>query len=101
VGAAGPEAAALLHAARRGSAQYGAAQLYKSALHIGAIAFFHPASAIDETTAAQAQADLSRRILRASVDRGLIEKADAKQMLGHQYSGFSVDAGVGASKQTT
>ena len=62
---------------------------------------FHPASAIDETAVAQVQVDLRRRILRAFVGRGLIEKADAKQMLGHQYSGFSVDAGVGASKQTT
>jgi hypothetical protein len=28
------------------------------------------------------------------VGRGLIEKADAKEMLGYQHSGFSVDAGV-------
>ena len=34
------------------------------------------------------------RILRAFVGRGLIEKADAKEMLGYQHSGFSVDAGV-------
>jgi hypothetical protein len=55
---------------------------------------FHPASAIDETAVAQVQADLRRRILRAFVGRGLIEKADAKEMLAYQHSGFSVDAGV-------
>ena len=55
---------------------------------------FHPASAIDETAVAQVQADLRRRILRAFVGRGLIEKADAKEMLGYQHCGFSVDAGV-------
>jgi Putative transposase len=43
---------------------------------------------------AQVQTDLRRRILRAFVGRGLIEKADTKEMLGHQHSGFSVDAGV-------
>jgi hypothetical protein len=55
---------------------------------------FHPASAIDETAVAQVQADLRRRILRAFVGRGLIESCDAKDMLGYQHSGFSVDAGV-------
>jgi len=55
---------------------------------------FHPASAIDETAVAQVQTDLRRRILRAFVGRGLIEKADAKDMLAYQHSGFSVDAGV-------
>ena len=55
---------------------------------------FHPASAIDETAVAQVQTDLCRRILRAFVGRGLIEQADAKEMLGYQHSGFSVDAGV-------
>lgn len=43
---------------------------------------------------AQVQTDLRRRILRAFVGRGLIEKADAKDMLAYQHSGFSVDAGV-------
>ena len=43
---------------------------------------FHPASAIDEATVAQVQTDLRRRILRAFVGRGMIEKADAKEMLG-------------------
>ena len=37
---------------------------------------------------------MRRRILRAFVGRGLIEKADAKDMLAYQHSGFSVDAGV-------
>ena len=55
---------------------------------------FHPASAIDETAVAQVQADLRRRVLRALVGRGLLEKADAKEMLAYQHSGFSVDAGV-------
>ena len=55
---------------------------------------FHPASAIDETAVAQVQADLRRRILRAVVGRGLLESCDAKDMLGYQHSGFSVDAGV-------
>ena len=102
----------------------GAAQVNRAALHIGAVAFihrfgsslnghvhfhvcvvdgvfeevtgivFHPASAIDEAAVAQVQTDLRRRILRAFVGRGLIEKADAKEMLAYQHSGFSVDAGV-------
>jgi hypothetical protein len=55
---------------------------------------FHPASAIDETAVAQVQVDLRRRILSAFVGRGLIEKADAKEMLAYRHSGFSVDAGV-------
>ena len=55
---------------------------------------FHLASAIDETAVAQLQTDLRRRILRAFVGRGLIGQADAKDMLGYQHSGFSVDAGV-------
>jgi hypothetical protein len=46
----------------------------------------HPASAIDEAGVAQVQAVLRRRILRAFVGRGLIEKADAKDMLGYQHS---------------
>ena len=37
---------------------------------------------------------MRRRILGAFVGRGLIEKADAKEMLAYQHSGFSVDAGV-------
>jgi len=40
------------------------------------------------------QTDLRRRILRAFVGRGLIGQADARNMLGYQHSGFSVDAGV-------
>jgi hypothetical protein len=102
----------------------GAAHVDRAALHIGAIAFihrfgsslnghvhfhvcavdgvfedgpgivFHPASTIDATAVAQVQADLRRRILRAFVGRGLIEQADAKEMLAYQHSGFSVDAGV-------
>ena len=102
----------------------GAAHVDRAALHIGAVAFihrfgsslnghvhfhvcvvdgvieevpgivFHAASAIDETAVAQVQTDLRRRILRAFVGRGLIEKADAKEMLAYQHSGFSVDAGV-------
>jgi hypothetical protein len=82
----------------------GAADVSKAALHIGAIAFirrfgsslnghvhfhvcavdgvfkqvpgivFHPASAIDEAAVAQVQADLRRRVLRAFVGRGLLER---------------------------
>jgi len=37
---------------------------------------------------------LRRRILRAFVVRGLLESADAKEMLAYQHSGFSVGAGV-------
>lgn len=55
---------------------------------------FQPVSAIDETVVAQIQADLRRRILRAFVGRGLIEKTDTKEMPGYQHSGFSVDSGV-------
>ncbi|WP_413882000.1 transposase [Candidatus Aalborgicola defluviihabitans] len=55
---------------------------------------FHPASGIDADTVAQVQTTLQKRILRAFVGRGLIEKADAKEMLAYQHSGFSVDAGV-------
>jgi hypothetical protein len=102
----------------------GAAQVNKAALHIGAVAFihrfgsslnehvhfhicvvdgvfeevagivFHPASGIDADAAAQAQATLRRRILRAFVGRGLLQSSDAKDMLAYQNSGFSVDAGV-------
>jgi hypothetical protein len=55
---------------------------------------FHPASGIDAAAVAQVQADLGRRILRAFVGRGLIERVDAKEMLAYQHSGFSLDAGV-------
>jgi hypothetical protein len=55
---------------------------------------FHPASAIDAPAVAQVQATLQKRILRAFVARGLLEKSDAKEMLAYQHSGFSVDAGV-------
>lgn len=55
---------------------------------------FHPASGIDAAAVAQVQADLRRRILRAFVGHGLIERVDAKEMLAYQHSGFSVDAGV-------
>ena len=55
---------------------------------------FHPASAIDAPAVTQVQATLRKRILRAFVGRGLLERSDAKDMLGYQHSGFSVDAGV-------
>ena len=55
---------------------------------------FHPASGIDAPAVAQVQTDLLRRILRAFVARGLLQSCDAKEMLGYQHSGFSVDAGV-------
>ena len=55
---------------------------------------FYPARDIDADAVAQAQATLRRRILRAFVGRGLLERFEAKEMLGYQHSGFSVDAGV-------
>lgn len=55
---------------------------------------FHPATSIDAAAVAQVQATLRKRILRAFVARGPLEKADAKAMLAYQHSGFSVDAGV-------
>jgi hypothetical protein len=55
---------------------------------------FHPASSIDADCVAQTQAVLRKRILRAFVGRGLLESFEAKEMLGYQHSGFSVDAGV-------
>ena len=45
---------------------------------------FHPARGVDEAAVTQVQTDLCRRILRAFVGRGLIEQADAKEMLGYQ-----------------
>jgi hypothetical protein len=55
---------------------------------------FHPASGIDDTAVAQAQATLRKRILRAFVGRALLESFQAQDMLAYQHSGFSVDAGV-------
>ena len=55
---------------------------------------FHPAIGIDAATVAPVQTTLQKRILRAFVARGLLEKCDAKDMLGYKHSGFSVDAGV-------
>jgi hypothetical protein len=55
---------------------------------------FHPATGIDADAVPQVQATLRKRILRAFVGRGLLESFDAKEMLGYQHSGFSVDAGV-------
>ncbi len=43
---------------------------------------------------AQAQVTLRRRILRAFVGRGLLERFEAQEMLAYKHSGFSVDAGV-------
>jgi hypothetical protein len=57
---------------------------------------FHPVSGIDEAVVAQVQAILRQRILRAFVARGLIEKADAKEMLAYEHSGFSVERIKGA-----
>ncbi len=47
-----------------------------------------PASAIDATAVTNEQADLHRRILRAIVGQRVIEKADSKDMLAYQHSGF-------------
>ena len=55
---------------------------------------FHAATGIDAATVAPVQTTLQKRILRAFVARGLLENCDAKDMLGYEHSGFSVDAGV-------
>ena len=55
---------------------------------------FHPACQIDDTAVAQVQASLRKRILLAFVGWGLLESFEAKEMLGYQHSGFSVDACV-------
>ncbi len=55
---------------------------------------FHPAIGIDAATVAPVQTTLQKRILRAFVARGLLEKCDAKDMLAYQHSGFSVDTSV-------
>jgi hypothetical protein len=55
---------------------------------------FHPITGIDANAVAQVQATLRRRILRAFVGRGLLERSDVKDMLAYQHSGFSVDAGA-------
>jgi hypothetical protein len=55
---------------------------------------FHPATGVNVDAVGQAQASLRRRILRVFVGRGLLEGFEAKEMLGYQRSGFSVDASV-------
>ena len=55
---------------------------------------FHPATGMDVDAVVQAQATLRRRILRAFVGRGLLERFEAKEMLGYAHSGFSVDTSV-------
>ncbi|MEY3123987.1 MAG: hypothetical protein RLZZ573_507 [Pseudomonadota bacterium] len=55
---------------------------------------FHPVCGIEEDAIIQVQATLRRRILRAFVARGLLEKYDAKDMQAYQHSGFSVDTSV-------
>ncbi len=55
---------------------------------------FHPASAIDEVVVQEVQATLRRRILRALVGRGLLQRFEAKAMLSYKHSGFSVDTSV-------
>lgn len=49
---------------------------------------FHPAGGIDADAVARVQATLRKRILRAFVGRGLLEKADVKDMLANQHRGF-------------
>ena len=61
---------------------------------------FCPASAIDADAVAQVQATLRKRFMRSFVAWGLLEKADAKEMLAYQHSGFSVDAGVSSKPMT-
>lgn len=54
---------------------------------------FHPATGVDEAAVAQTQVALRGRLLRTFVGRGLLERCEAKEMLGCQHLGFSVDAG--------
>ncbi len=62
---------------------------------------FDPACGIDPDSAAQAQATLRRRMLRAFVGRGLLENFGAKEMLAYLHSGFSVGVPMCASKPRT
>jgi hypothetical protein len=55
---------------------------------------FHPATDIDADAVLQVKTTLRWPLLRAFVGRGLLESFEAKEMLGYQHSGFSVDAGV-------
>ena len=55
---------------------------------------FHPALGLDEQAAARAQDMLRKRILRAFVGRGLLERVEAREMLGYRHSGFSLDTSV-------
>lgn len=55
---------------------------------------FHPTTGIDADAVTQVQATLRRRILRAFVGRDLLERVQAKDMLGCRHSGFSVNTSV-------
>ena len=58
-------------------------------------AVFHAANGLDAVALADVQAQIRRRILRAFVRRGLIDKSDGKEMLGWEHGGgFSLDASV-------
>jgi hypothetical protein len=55
---------------------------------------FHEACGIDTACITQTEETLRKRILRAFVGRGLLQSSDAKDMLAHKHSGFSVDTSV-------
>jgi hypothetical protein len=58
-------------------------------------AVFHAATGLDAGAVADVQALVRRRILRAFVSRGLIDKGDGEEMGGWEHGGgFSVDASV-------
>jgi hypothetical protein len=62
---------------------------------------FYPTQ-IDEAATSQVQANVRKRLLRAFVARGHLESHDAKDMAGYAHGGgFSVDAGVCASRPPT
>jgi Putative transposase len=94
MGAVDPEAAALFHAVRRGGTEHGAA--YLPAGHRAKPICQQPrcGQCGQDGTTALVQATWRKRILRAFVGRNLLESFQAKEMLGYQHSGFSLDAGV-------
>jgi len=56
---------------------------------------FHAATGLDAAAIARVQTQVRRRILRAFVRRGLIDKCDRDEMMGWEHGGgFSLDASV-------
>jgi len=55
---------------------------------------FRPAQALTPEALAAIAAQVRRRVLRWFARRGLLEAADAQDMLGWEHGGFSLDAAV-------